>query len=672
MEYSIWKGRHKTTADYWKSFEFLEKSEEDKQSYKDTLSKMLGDEEITQEQYDKRIKRITEPHEYFKPYFTFDEFQLEIDPDETKEDFENYDEERQEEEITKCRESFPYFAHKYARILHAKKGLIPFILFNYQRRTLEAFENERFNLISKFRQGGLTTLAEIWSFWRCTFKFDQQILFLSKTDREAIAAGQIVNRVKENLPSWMLPPPGEGKWNDHVKQFPDTGGQMGFFTPEASRGLAATYLILDEAAFIDNMDFHWKGMYPVLSTGGNCIVVSTVNGIGNWYHDLYKGAKEGRNNFNVIDLDYWEHPDYDDEHWVKDQKAQLGKNGWDQEVLRSFLGSGQTYIPGYILTELQQITRKSLPKRKVFSKYVSKDELMLVGESDWDNNGALWVWEEPRDGREYIIGVDVSEGVSEEGDNSCIQIIDSTTLEQVAEFYSDCIPPYIFSQICNELGIHYNHALMVVENMGPGGAVVSNLQHELFYDNLYFENQGKSLRGNRGGIKVTPSNRPLLLETMQHRIMNNTMKINSMRFVNELNTFIYDPKTDKVKARKGNHDDAIMALCFALYVRDSLVREVPIGGDTPEELKSVVNTETYQQIKSEIMDGSPRDFIEDMPSKNAEDLNDEMLTGVVFNFRRKYDKIFRQFGWVVNPYLLGLYGFLKIMTNLVGNIINIP
>ena len=57
----------------------------------------------------------------------------------------------------------------------------------------------------------------------------------------------------------------------------------------------------------------------------------------------------------------------------------------------------------------------------------------------------------------------------------CIEIFDNTTLEQVAEFYSNTIQPHQLAQVINEIGIYYNHALAVVENMGPGGAVLSNL-----------------------------------------------------------------------------------------------------------------------------------------------------------------------------------------------------
>ncbi len=106
------------------------------------------------------------------------------------------------------------------------------------------------------------------------------------------------------LPSWMWSPNQMEKNNDHQKLFSETGCKLFFYTPEAARGRSITYLILDEAAFIPAMDKHWKAMFQTISTGGHCICVSTVNGVGNWYYDIFTGAKKGQNDFHIIELDY--------------------------------------------------------------------------------------------------------------------------------------------------------------------------------------------------------------------------------------------------------------------------------------------------------------------------------------------------------------------------------
>ena len=115
-------------------------------------------------------------HNYDPKYFDFTKYEIKIDPSEEFDEIEAYDFEKQKEEIIKCAFSFNYFCHKYVKITHPKKGLQPFILFKYQRRVIEDYDKYRFNIISKFRQGGLTTVTVIWSLWRCLFKLDETIM----------------------------------------------------------------------------------------------------------------------------------------------------------------------------------------------------------------------------------------------------------------------------------------------------------------------------------------------------------------------------------------------------------------------------------------------------------------------------------------------------------------
>lgn len=579
--------------------------------------------------------------QYDPQYYEFDKYELEIDPSETMAEVEAYDAARQRKEIIKCSQSFFYFCHKYVKILHPMQGLIPFILYKYQRKVIRDYENHRFNIISKFRQGGLTTVTLLWGLWRCMFQLDQQIMLLSKTDREATDIGMMVDRSVENFPEWLKPRK-DGKWNDHLKMFTDTGSALKFYSPEAARGKAVTFLIVDEAAFIDGMDKHWKAMWPVLSTGGSCTLVSTVNGLGNWYEQTYHDAKEKQNKFHVIDLDYWEHPDYNDEKWVEEQRQQLGEKGFLQEVLREFLGSGETYFPARVITQLTEQTRSNYPSRKLFPKWVNKMGRVAQLESE-HSKGAFWVWKEPVDGREYIIGADAAEGQAENNDSSAFQIIDSSTLEQVAEFYSNIIVPYEFAQVLDQVGRYYNNALMVVESNGPGSAVLSALQHSLFYENLHFDATTKTT-ANKPGVRVTIQNRNLYLEALQNRLLNQTVRINSMRFVMELQTFEYNPVTKKAEAQKGKHDDAILSMCLALYVRDSMMRDIPIGADVPVEITSILKAQVYEEIKRELMEGKPEDFL-------LEEVDDYLMgekdseAPVYFNIQRRGDRLLREFNW---------------------------
>ena len=48
-----------------------------------------------------------------------------------------------------------------------------------------------------------------------------------------------------------------------------------------------------------------------LSTGGQCIALSTPNGVGNWFHKTWMDAEDHLNDFNFIRLHWTVHPDRD-------------------------------------------------------------------------------------------------------------------------------------------------------------------------------------------------------------------------------------------------------------------------------------------------------------------------------------------------------------------------
>lgn len=619
LEDSIWRGKYETLADYYEA-EFNKKY---KILHPETLEP-VGDEEF--------------------PCYTLEDIEKEIDPDENPEQWnildtdspqiKKYKLSKHREEIKKCISSFPYFCHRYVKIVHPMRGLINFVLFNYQRRVIKEYDEHRFNIISKMRQAGLTTVTAIWGLWRCMFKKQQIIMVMSKTDREAMTAAQMIANAIHWLPDWLRPT--MGKDNDHEKQFIKTGSKIEFQGPQAARSKALTYMILDEAAHIPDMEKHWRAMFPTLSTGGNCIALSTVNGLGNWYQETFYNARAKKNNFHIIELDFWEHPDYNNPVWVASQRAELGEKGWEQEVLRSFLGSGETYIPGKVIEEFEHNLKDVYPVRIKFQEWANEKE------DFFEEHGALWIWKEPIDGHQYTMAVDPADGVKE--DNSAFEILDDVTLEQVCEFYSNKVPPNIFSKIVNEVGLYYNTALVVVENMAPaGGAVLAGLRDILMYENLYYDTSSRKQR-NQPGIKSNQTLRPMLCEALQSRFLQRSVKINSPRLMHELKTFIYNASRKRPEAQKGKHDDSVIAMAIAIFVRDEQMKDIPVGADIPKELTEIFRSEVYEQIKKELKDGIPENWIEE-----EEDLfaiyKEDVTPGVVFNTRRRFDRLLKEFGW---------------------------
>jgi len=93
----------------------------------------------------------------------------------------NNDQIREEirQELLKCKNDVVYFLKTYAKIQHPAKGKIPFKLFPFQEGVLQAFQANRFNIVVKGRQLGLSTLIAGFSLHQMMFNEDYTVLCIA-------------------------------------------------------------------------------------------------------------------------------------------------------------------------------------------------------------------------------------------------------------------------------------------------------------------------------------------------------------------------------------------------------------------------------------------------------------------------------------------------------------
>ena len=461
-------------------------------------------------------------------------------------------------EFKKAKTDPAHFMCNYVKVTHPVRGLVPFQLYPFQKKIVKELENNRFNILRKFRQAGCTTIASAYALWLAIFKKDQSIVILSKGDTEAT---EVLDRIKvmyEELPAFMQP--GISEDNKHtlklknrsvIKSRP-SGKQSG-------RSLAGSFLIIDEAAFVESIDTIWAAVYPIISTGGRAFILSTVNGLGNWFYETYTRAIEKANSFNAIDIRWKEHPEYfrSDgfehiykemesrtppfyiEDWEEVTKSNMPRKQWLQEYECEFLGTGDTFVDGAILSHLAEEV-----SQEYYTKY----------------NNRMRVWKEPEPYYDYIIGVDTALG--RDRDYSAAQVVNLYNGEVVAEFYSNKTPINDFATILNAEGMYYNTANIVVERNTVGNHLLDLLYNELEYEHLWHDDKGLP------GFQVTMRNRDVILSELEESIRTNVLKINSERTLNELNTFVING-SGKITADKGRHDDLIMSLSLANHILKS-------------------------------------------------------------------------------------------------------
>ena len=72
-------------------------------------------------------------------------------------------------EYLKCVEEPVHFMRKYCTIQHPQKGKVKFDLYPFQEKCLNEFKDNRYNIILKSRQLGISTLSAGFALWTMLF-----------------------------------------------------------------------------------------------------------------------------------------------------------------------------------------------------------------------------------------------------------------------------------------------------------------------------------------------------------------------------------------------------------------------------------------------------------------------------------------------------------------------
>jgi hypothetical protein len=280
------------------------------------------------------------------------------------------------------------------------------------------------------------------------FHKDKNVLCIA-TKQET--AKNMVTKVKfmfDNLPSWLKIPADE---HNKLTLRLNNGSQIKATSAssDAGRSEAVSLLIVDEAAFIEQIGEIWASAQQTLATGGGAIVLSTPFGTGNWFHKTWVSAENAENDFLPIKLPWYVHPERD-ENWRKRQDELLGDPRLAaQECDCDFSTSGDVVFYNEWLEFITQTT--------------VKDPLERRGA---DQN--FWVWEPADYTRDYMVVADVARGDGK--DFSTCHVIDIMTNTQVAE-YRGQLPTKEFGYFLVGVATEYNQALLVIENASIGWAI---------------------------------------------------------------------------------------------------------------------------------------------------------------------------------------------------------
>lgn len=177
----------------------------------------------------------------------------------------------------------PFLFSTFCYVINPVLGMVKFSLYPFQRAVLYQFMKNRFNIILKFRQAGITELISMYCLWLAMYHPNKKINIISIKDTVAKKVLKKIKFMYKNLPSYLQEPIINGRTGEFgsVSTIEFANGSVIESIPtsdQAGRSESLSLLVIDEAAIVRWASTIWASAFPTLSTGGSAIVNSCITG----------------------------------------------------------------------------------------------------------------------------------------------------------------------------------------------------------------------------------------------------------------------------------------------------------------------------------------------------------------------------------------------------------
>ena len=180
-----------------------------------------------------------------------------------------------------------------------------------------------------------------------------------------------------------------------------------------------------------------------------------------------------------------------------------------------------------------------------------------------DENGYIKLYHLPQKNQPYVIGCDTA---GEGSDYFTAQVLDNTNGEQTAVLRHG-FDEDVFAKQLYCLGQYYNNALIGIEANFTTYPIreLERLGYAKQYIRETEDNFTHKVK-HAYGFKTTALTRPIILADLVRIVREGCELINDRMTLEEMLTFVRNEK-GRIEAQSGAHDDLIMALAIAHYIR---------------------------------------------------------------------------------------------------------
>ncbi len=498
----------------------------------------------------------------------------------------------------------------FVKIVDKEKHLVPF-KFNPQQKYILK-NKDKYNICLKSRQLGITSVALAYSLYLAITQPNSTCMIMSYSIDSANNIFEKLKQMYNDLPNCVKIETiannrKELKFVNHSRIIVCTCGSK-----DNARGATLNFVHLSEVAFMnEHLEKQLTAIEQALIPDGCMILESTANGL-NKFSELWNKAVSG-------ETAMWKPFFFS---WVDDKKMFAKEYKDFQKRYKNIYGK---YLTEDELDNVEKVLRKkgatleqlmwrrlkisnSSEERfcqeypsnpieafistgsNVFSAAIIQERLMGLSNTPILNlptdttidpilkkyNKYFTIWKLPVREARYYIGVDTGEGLSGDNDYSVVSVIDSDGF-QCAEWRSNTVKPYEFTEIVHKIGLLYNKGLLVIEKASAGHTIIDRVRNDYHYENMfkykaYDQKSGKQRK--QLGWDTNGKSKPMMIADLQEWFERGMCLVNSKDLLQEMKFF--QLVENKMQAVSG-HDDTVMAFAMAIQGLKSGQYYFPIG-----------------------------------------------------------------------------------------------
>ena len=449
----------------------------------------------------------------------------------------------------------------------------------WQREYLDWALQHKQTITLKGRQLGVTWLWAGLALWTSLFRPGSDVLVYSIKEQDA---SEVIGRIWD---MWVSLPehfkegitvikPTRGVRPTTRIEFEFADGRVSTIegmvaTESAGHGRSAALVIFDEASRQEYARALWKAVIPSTGDKGGMIgVISTANGSGDFFHELWQGAGGAAYpNLQRKFLGWYEHPDRDQAWYASVPLDEASKaEQYPNTPEEAFLLSGSPYFSSAALK--YYASKEMRPEVEFKAEWVvhpdQPNKATLRKGQGW-----IEVYKSPAVGHAYAVGADIATGMGK--DFSVGAVIDLGTGEPVAEIHMKGSYEDFTAQL-HFTGYWYNTARIAPElGGGYGDTVVAYLRdghkgrkpYPMLYRHRGYETAARK-QTDRFGFPMNLKTRPKVVSGIREWIDKRLFPYMPEGLLGEARTFVHRETRPSPRAEDGCNDDRVMAWAIAL------------------------------------------------------------------------------------------------------------